>query len=259
MSNSNGVPEDAYKTVSAFANTAGGWLIFGIKEGKGTVSVSGVEEVDKIQNDFLSCLRAGGKVSRSIDTRGDLHEIDGKVVLAFYIPELSRKEKPAYLKGDPRESYIRRGGCDERCTQKELERFLRDAAEEPYDSQVIEGLDPESFCDEKALSWYRRMFNEKQPGRHEMLDDQDFLREWNFVVEDGGKPSITRVALLLFGKSRPEECFPGRSWISRLSTNDSRTGRRIIAGQTEFFESPGSRSPVYAGGSDSRSVSSKRQ
>jgi predicted HTH transcriptional regulator len=26
-----GVPDDAYKTVSAFANTAGGWLVFGVK------------------------------------------------------------------------------------------------------------------------------------------------------------------------------------------------------------------------------------
>ncbi|RPH82971.1 MAG: ATP-binding protein [Desulfobacteraceae bacterium] len=54
-----GVPEDAYNTVSAFANTSGGWLIFGVRQEKGQFVVSGVEEVDKVQNDFLSCLRAG--------------------------------------------------------------------------------------------------------------------------------------------------------------------------------------------------------
>ncbi len=235
-----GVPEDAYKTVSAYANTAGGWLIFGVKEAKGEFVVSGVEEVDKVQNDFLSCLRTGDKVNRSIDTRGSIHKIDDKVVLAFYIPELGRKEKPAYLKGDPRESYIRRGGGDERCTQKELERFLRDAAEVPYDAQVVEGLDPESFCDERALSWYRRMFNEKHPGRHEMLDDREFLREWNFVVEVRDKPSITRAALLLFGKSRHvrrmlsrpvvdfqiihegfEDWTPDHRWADRILVEDN--------------------------------------
>jgi len=235
-----GVPEDAYKTVSAFANTAGGWLIFGVKEGKGEFIVSGVEAVDKVQNDFLSCLRTGDKVNRSIDTRGSIHKIDDKVVLAFYIPELGRKEKPAYLKGDPRESYIRRGGGDERCTQKELERFLRDAAEVPYDAQVVEGLDPESFYDDRALAWYRRMFNEKHPGRHEMLDDQEFLREWNFVVEEADTPSITRVALLLFGKSRHvrrmlsrpvvdfqiihdrfEDWTPDRRWADRILVEDN--------------------------------------
>ena len=48
------VPKDAYKTVSAFANTAGGWLVFGAREANGAVEAVGVIEVDKVQNDFLS-------------------------------------------------------------------------------------------------------------------------------------------------------------------------------------------------------------
>ena len=36
------VPEDAYKTVSAFANTAGGWLVFGISEINGRMDITGV-------------------------------------------------------------------------------------------------------------------------------------------------------------------------------------------------------------------------
>ena len=35
-----GVPEDAYKTVSAFANTAGGWLVFGVSEAHGRLEVA---------------------------------------------------------------------------------------------------------------------------------------------------------------------------------------------------------------------------
>ncbi|RPH82972.1 MAG: transcriptional regulator, partial [Desulfobacteraceae bacterium] len=171
---------------------------------------------------------------------GNIHEIDGQAVLAFYIPELSRSEKPAYLKGDPRQSFIRRGGGDERCTPRELERFLRDAAKEPFDGGLIDDLDAETFFDAKALSWYRRMFNEREPGRHEMLDDQEFLREWNFVVEEGGKSSVTRCALLLFGKDRHirrwlprpvvdfqiihdrfEEWSPDRRWVDRIVVEDN--------------------------------------
>ena len=113
-----GVPEDAYLTVSAFANTAGGWLVFGVSQDKEAFVVSGVEAVDKVQNDFLSCLRARDKLSRAIDVKGEIHNLDGNVVLAFYIPELPRSQKPAYLRGDPRQSYIRRGGGDEKCTLK---------------------------------------------------------------------------------------------------------------------------------------------
>ena len=70
--------------------------------------------------------------------------------MAFYIPELPRSQKPAYLKGDPRQSYIRRGGGDEKCTPKEIERFLRDAGESPFDSSLVEDLDPNDFCDDHA-------------------------------------------------------------------------------------------------------------
>lgn len=55
------VPEDAYKTVSAFANTAGGWLIFGVSELDGRLEITGIEEPDKVQRDFLGVLRSGQK------------------------------------------------------------------------------------------------------------------------------------------------------------------------------------------------------
>lgn len=204
-----GVPEDVYSTVSAFANTGGGWLIFGVRQAGNQLEVAGVEDVDKVQNDFLSSLRTAGKLSRAIDARGELHNLDGKTVLVFRIPELPRTEKPVYLKGDIRQSYIRRGGGDERCTPREIERFLRDAADQPFDGKVLPDLDPESFYDEPTLAWYRRRFDEREPGRHETLSDRDFLLEWGFVVEVEGKKAVTRAGTLLFGKGRHvRQCLP---------------------------------------------------
>src|SRR5690606_24222128 len=119
-----GVPEDAYRTVSAFANTAGGWLVFGVSEREGQLEITGVDEPDKVQNDFLAVLRSGQKLNRVVSVDAHKFEIDGKHVFAFHVPEASRADKPIYIRGDLRESYIRRGAGDERCTQSELERFL---------------------------------------------------------------------------------------------------------------------------------------
>ena len=60
------VPKDAYKTVSAFANTAGGWLVFGVQDQDGKLEILGVEKVDRVQNDFLSTLRSAQKLNQKL-------------------------------------------------------------------------------------------------------------------------------------------------------------------------------------------------
>jgi len=42
------VPKSAYETVSAFSNTHGGWLVFGIREADTGYEVAGVANVDKV-------------------------------------------------------------------------------------------------------------------------------------------------------------------------------------------------------------------
>lgn len=193
-----GVPEAAYETVSAFSNTAGGWLVFGIQDGAGGFEIVGVLEVDKVQNEFLSVLHAGQKLNHVIAVKEQLVEDQGKVLLIFHVPEARRQEKPVYLNGDIRRSFIRRGGCDERCTSAEIERLLRDATNEPYDAETID-LDPEHCFDDESVRWYRKLFYDRSPGHDEALSPLEFLHHWGLVVEARGKLLPTRAALLLFG------------------------------------------------------------
>ena len=193
-----GVPESAYETVSAFSNTAGGWLVFGIGEGVGGFEIAGVLEVDKVQNDFLSVLRSGQKLNRVVTVNERLIEDYGKALLVFHVPEARRQDKPVFLGGDIRKSFIRRGACDERCTQAEIERFLRDAALERYDGGTVD-LDVERCFHDESLRWYRRFFDDRNPGQDETLSHVEFLHHWGLVVEAGGRLMPTRAAILLFG------------------------------------------------------------
>ncbi|WP_287985796.1 RNA-binding domain-containing protein [Diaphorobacter sp.] len=197
-----GVPEDAYKTVSAFANTAGGWLVFGVSEVNHRLEVTGVEEPDKVQNDFLAVLRGGQKLNRVVTVEAHRFEIDGKHVFAFHVPEMARAEKPLYLKGDPRQSYLRRGAGDEQCTQSELERFLRDASQERYDGAVLSELAADACFDLDTVKWYQAQFARRNPEHAEISDPIAFLLNWNFVVEQDGKQHPTRAGVLLFGTGR---------------------------------------------------------
>ena len=192
------VPRNAYETVSAFANTEGGWLVFGVRDRAGGFEIVGVLDVDRVQNDFLSVLRSGQKLNRVIAVDERLIEDDGKVLLVFHIPEAHRRDKPIYLRGDIGKSYIRRGAGDERCTETEIKRLLRDAADERYDGGTVD-LDPERCFDDASLRWYRKLFYDRNPGHNETLSHLEFLHYWGLVIETGGRLSPTRAAILLFG------------------------------------------------------------
>jgi len=155
-----------------------------------------------VQNDLLAVLRGGQKLNRVIAVQAHRFEVDGKHVFAFYVPEMARADKPVYLKGDPRQSYVRRGAGDEQCTHSELERFLRDAAQDRYDGAVLAELAAESCFDLETVKWYQVQFARRNPEHGEIADPIAFLLNWNFVVEQGGTLHPTRAGVLLFGTGR---------------------------------------------------------
>ena len=70
------VPKDAYTTVSAFANTEGGWLLLGVSESAGRLEVTGIDPAafDRVQDAFLTTLRSGQKLNQLVDAQpGDQH------------------------------------------------------------------------------------------------------------------------------------------------------------------------------------------
>ncbi len=237
------IPKNAYETVSAFANTEGGWLVLGVRGHGGGVEIVGVLDVDKIQNDFLSALRSGKKLNRVIPAKEQLIEDDGRVLLVFHIPEARRQDKPVYLDGDIRRSFLRRGAGDQRCTEAEIERLLRDAADDRHDGEVM-SIDPERCFDRGSIRWYRKRFDDRNPGHDETLSDLEFLHHWGLVVEVDGRLTPTRASILLFGAApafhrilpRPVADWQWNrgGWLEDLS--DERWADRLVI-ETNLVES----------------------
>ena len=93
---------------------------------------------------------------------------------------------------------MRRGAGDERCTEAEIERLLRAAAEERYDAQTMD-LNPEHCFDDKSLRWYRKRVDDRNLGHDESLSHLGILHHWGFVIEAGDRLRPTRAAVLQFG------------------------------------------------------------
>ena len=52
------LPKSIWETVSAFSNTSGGWIVLGIKHGWKRFEIQGVENPEKLEQDFLGTLRS---------------------------------------------------------------------------------------------------------------------------------------------------------------------------------------------------------
>ena len=95
-----GIPSSAYASVSAFANTSGGCLVFGVQDVGARLEVVGVGNPDAAQNDFVSTCRSAGKFSVPVDVRTAWLDIDGKIVLAFAVPPSGRHDRPVRVRED---------------------------------------------------------------------------------------------------------------------------------------------------------------
>ncbi|MEX1130398.1 MAG: ATP-binding protein [Candidatus Woykebacteria bacterium] len=121
------VPKNSWQTVSAFSNTAGGWLVFGVIETGKEFEIKGVKNPGEIEQDFINTLRSE-KFNIPIIPECKKFTFSDKTVLAFYIP-LSDK-KPVYYNTQAN-TFIRTGSGDQRATKEEIDAMYRDQALAP--------------------------------------------------------------------------------------------------------------------------------
>lgn len=192
----NEVPKTAWETVSAFSNSYGGWIVFGVKEnragGKSTYDIQGVAQPEKIEQDFVTVLRSNGKFNQRISVQAAKFEIDDKTVLAFYIP--MSEYKPVYI-SVPTNTYIRLGSGDQRATEYEIRAMQRDQAFGKKSNEAVFGscfddINQGSFHDYRS---YLKVFNPELS--YNTLSDTEFAVKTGVMLNG----LLTVGGLLMFG------------------------------------------------------------
>lgn len=123
-----GLPESIWETYSAFANADGGIILLGVEE-LPDKSLHALDLLDPqwLIDDFRAILEDPRRVSGNILTEDDVqvHEVDGKHIIAITVPKAPPSVRPIYIDGDPyRGTYRRRGEGDYRCTTEEIDAML---------------------------------------------------------------------------------------------------------------------------------------
>ena len=185
------VPKNCWETVSAFSNTAGGWLIFGVKKEGKEYLIVGVLNPEKVEQDFIGVLRNGQKFNKKLEVKCKKYNFNGKTVLAFYIPVA--EGKPIFY-DNPKNTFIRTGSGDQRATQEELNSLFRDSAFGTKDREItkLKLID----LNKESIKRYRTYLqNIKPEHQYNTLTDEEFLTKIR-VLEKG---FVTMAGLLVFG------------------------------------------------------------
>jgi ATP-dependent DNA helicase RecG len=191
------VPKSSWETVSAFSNTNGGWLIFGVKQtskNKNKFQIIGVSNPEKVSSDFLTILSNTNKFNKRINVNSKKYNINSKTVLAFYIPAKSAFEKPIYF-NSVNNTFIRTGSGDRRATKEEIDSFYRNSSfgdkDKEFTNKTIVDLD------EETIKQYRNYFLYINPThRYNGLSNEEFLEKLGVLRNN----KVNFAGLLVFGK-----------------------------------------------------------
>lgn len=205
----NKLPDNVWETVSAFSNTSGGWIVFGIKQNGKRFEVQGVNDGEKIESDFHNTLRGGQKFNTRILAEGRKYMIDDKLVLAFHIPSSSMK--PIYV-NNPINTFIRTGSGDRRASEGEIAAMQRDQAFGFKSEQIVVGTTLDDI-DSVSLDTFRRHINNFNPEfPYTQLQNDEFCEKVG-VAKDG---VLTYAGLLMLGKRDSVQRYISNFWIDYI-------------------------------------------
>lgn len=204
-----GLPKSLWETLSAFANTAGGYVILGVEErGSGRMEVAGVKKPNALRQDFWNGHNNPQKLSTPLCMESDVAvvSLEGRQLLIIHVPQASRTQRPVYINGNPITGAFKRNfEGDYRCTEAEIRQMFRDAGDEPQDAQILDGFDL-SDLDADSLTAYRNRFASRDPDHAFLaLGEWDFLERLGALRRDRrtGQEGLTLAGLLMFGRERP--------------------------------------------------------
>jgi len=202
-----GLPNDIWETVSAFANTDGGYIVLGVSEGKGGLAISGVRNPDGLLKNFWNNHNNPQKLNKPICSNSEVQilKVEAHNLVVIKVLRATRTQRPVYINNNPMTgTYKRNFEGDYRCTLEEVQQMFQDASKEPQDIKILEGFNL-SDLDLETLKSFRQRFSSREPD-HPWLA----LDEKNLLIQLGGwrcdrftgKEGLTLAGLLMFGRER---------------------------------------------------------
>lgn len=204
-----GKPEKYYDTVSSFANTIGGTILFGVEEkkikNKSIFTPVGVYDVNALQKNITNLCST--EFEPIIRPEISVVDIDNKKIVAVRIDMIMQRNKPCYYKpkGLHNGSYIRVIDRDDHMTEYEIYKCIS------YRENVKDDLKPVvratiKDLDEKLLSKFISNAKLNKPKFAE-FSDEEILLQYGVLTQVEDKLFPTVAGIMVFG-IYPQKFFP---------------------------------------------------
>ncbi|WP_405380822.1 RNA-binding domain-containing protein [Phascolarctobacterium sp.] len=204
------LPKSVWETYSAFANTIGGVILFGVEENLREVDIDKKYTCVSIKNpsqrikEFWDTINSAKvNVNILVDSNVGVCEINGTNIIYIEVPQANYKERPVYINDNINKgTYKRNYEGDYHCSEDEIKAMLRDASDSGNDGALLIGYTMDDI-DLPTLKFYRTEFEHNHPGHvWNGIDDLDFIKNLGGYAIDraDGKGWLTTAGLLMFGK-----------------------------------------------------------
>jgi len=202
-----GFPKSTWKSISAFSHRPGGGIIaFGIIEDKEKheIKVMGTEALNNLQEKIGDLVN--NEMSFIIRPIYHILEIEGKTMLAVFIPECPDQFKPCYYKpaGMPNGAYLRDGNTNRKMTDDEMRSLIDNSKKFKFDITIAEETSLDDLSKEKILELLIK--SGERTKRYSSLDEINFELLKNLGIADNfsGSQRPTLAGFLIFAKERPQ-------------------------------------------------------
>ena len=203
------LPKNIWETVSSFFNASGGWIVLGIVQKGKKFEIQGVENPEKLEQDFTTVLRSKSKFDVLINPEQRKYSIDGKTILVFFIP--SSEQKPVYF-NTLSNTFVRMGSGDQRATDSEINALFRDQSFGVRSDLTVDGLDFRDLNAGSLMTYRNRVKNQNPQLPYNDLSDEDFCEKLG-IIKNG---ILTYGGLLTLGKEDSIRKIFSSFWIDYL-------------------------------------------